>query len=835
LSERSVLHTIAQDLRYAVRMLWKNPGFAVVSVLTLALGIGANTAIFSMVDAVLFRPLPIAKPGEVVRVAEGTTRHAATWWPFTSFPAYLDYRDQSAVFSSLAAYVDRFPVNLSAPAPRLTADRVDAGMVTGNYFQTLGVPAEIGRTIRPDDDLSGAAPVVMLSYECWRTRFHFDRSVLGSSLIVDGQQFTVVGISKPGFGGVGFENLPEVWLPMAYAFQIDPLLRTEIPHQDQAFMPFGVVGRLKPGVTVAQAQAQLDVAGAQRGAGQPDARYGPNWTRPWPVLVPATDAARGDRPHFALLVLSVVLVVLLIACADVSGMLLARSEARQKELAIRLALGAPRSRIVSMQLTEGLLVSILGAVLGCVVAAWSAHLLAASTQLILPIPLERAASVLDLRVLVFTAAAAVMAGIVSSLAPALRYSRSHLALAIQGETRAVRAISRRISLQGLLVVMQIAASVILLVGAGLLVRTLRQASQIHLGFDPDHTVAASTDPIRQGYSKAASAALLDPLLDGLRAQPGVTTAAIGQLPLRGSHSTVVVMEGHHSSAKEQEWVQFMGVSPGYFETLGIPLLRGRDFTRADNHDGAGLAIINQAIAQTFWPSQDPVGKHIEHVGPRDQTFEIIGVAGNVAQPDLRRSPLDTVYVPVAQAYLMFPWQPDISLLARTTGDPQTIVPAVRNAIAGVDPRLPTFDVRTLRDQLATTLAEERFLGKLLLVVAILATILSAAGVYGLVSYATQRATQEFGIRMALGAQRSNVLWLVLQRSLILGLSGVAIGIAAALGLTRLLAHLLYGVSPNDPATFAAMGALMMTVTLLASYLPAHRATRVNPLVALRNE
>jgi putative ABC transport system permease protein len=830
--ERSMLQVLVQDLRYAARMLWKNPGFTAVAVLTLALGIGANTAIFSMVDIVLFRPLPITKPSEVVRLAEGKTKHAATWWPFTSFPAYLAYRDQNTVFSSLAAYVDRFPVNVSAA--RMSADRVDPGMVTGNYFQTLGVRAEIGRTIRPEDDLTGAAPVVMLSYEYWRNHFRLDGGALGTTLLVDGQPFTVVGVTPRGFGGVAYENLPEVWLPMTYAFQVDPLLRSEIPHKDEKFTPVGVVGRLKPGISLAHAQAQLDVVAAQIGAGSRDPE-GTRWTRPWPILVPAADAARRDRTYFSTLVLGIVLLVLLIACADVSGMLLARSEARQKEIAIRRALGAPRFRIISLQVMEGLLVSVLGAILGCLLAGWAARALLASRPVILPIPLERTASILEFRVLAFTALAALIAGIVSSLAPALRYSRSHLALMIQGETRVIRAAARRISLQSLLVVMQITASVILLAGAGLLVRTLWQASRIQLGFDPDHAVGASTDPIRQGYSKSASAALLDPLVDALRAQPGVASAAIGRLPLQGGVGTVVVMEGQRSSSKEQEWVQLTGVTPGYFDTLGIPLLRGRDFTHADNHDGAGLAIINQAIAQAFWPNQEPIGKHIEHVGPHADTLEIIGVAGNVAPADLRGSPVHTVYIPAAQAYLMFPWQPDITLLARTSGDPQSLVPVLRNAIASVDPGLPMFHVRTMREQLATTMARERFLGRLLLVVAVLATVLSAAGVYGLVSYATQRATQELGVRMALGAQRSNVFWLVLRRGLILGLSGVTLGLGSALALRRLLISLLYGVSPSDPVTFAAVGMLMMVVALLACYLPARRATQVDPMVSLRSE
>lgn len=827
-----MLENIFQDFHYSARMLWKNPGFTFVAVLTLALGIGANTAIFSIIDVLLFRPLPVSKPDQLVRIFSGETRGNAGWG-FISLPEFQDYRDQSAVFSGLAAYVDRFPANVSAG--KFGTERVDAGMVTGNYFQLLGASAELGRTLLAADDQKGAAPVVMLGHQFWQRHFPSDASVLGSQILIDGQWFTVVGVTSAGFGGVSFENFPQIWIPLSYGVQVDPLLKSQIPLNHKSFVPFAVAGRLKTGISAVQAQAQMDILAEQLGAGKPDASEGPDWKRAWPVLVPVTQAARQGNSHFSFLLLGIVVLVLLIACADLAGLMLARAETRQKEIAVRLALGASRRRIMMLHLSETLLVSGLGAVLGCMFAGWATRLIVLTAPPALDLPLDRAASVLDLRVLAFTGLVALASALISAMAPALRYSRTELLLGIKSDSGRSSAVGRSFSAQAALVVMQVAASVLLLVGAGLLTRTLRHASQVSLGFDPEHTAIASTDLIRQGYEKNAAANLLGPLLDSLQAQPGVESAALGTPPMGADMSTSVKIEGHNSNNGKRVGIRGSRVSPGYFKTVGIPLLSGRDFTRSDSASAPGVALVSDSFARKYWPHESALGKHIEHVGIHDQTFEVVGIVGDTANQDLRREPPAMAYFPLDQSYLMFPWQPDVSMLARGPGDSSQLVGSIRRAVAGVNSALPVFRVRTLKEQVATTLGQERFLARLLLIFALVAVTLAAAGVFGLMSYSTERATHDFGIRIALGAQSWHVLWLVLKKGLMLAAVGLVFGLGAALGLTRLLASLLFGVSPTDALTFIVVAALTLMVALLACYLPARRATLVDPLVALRNE
>jgi predicted permease len=827
-----MLENILQDLRYGARMLWKNPGFTLVAVLILALGIGANTTIFSIVDVVLFRPLPVSESRELVRIFGGATRGSAEWG-FVSLPAFQQYREHNDAFSGLAAYLDRFPANVSAG--KFGTERVDAGMVSGNYFQLLGATAEFGRTLLSEDDSKGASPVAMLGYQFWKRHFPADSSVLGSQILIDGQWFTVVGVTRPGFGGVSFENFPEIWIPLTQGVQIDPLLKSQIPQNHESFAPFAIVGRLRSGVSAAQAQAQLDTLAERLGAGKPDPVEGPDWKRPWPVLVPLTEAARQANAQVSFLLLGIVALVLLIACADVAGLMLARSETRQKEIAVRLALGGSRQRIMMLHLSEALLISGLGTVVGFSFAGWATRLIVLTAPSALDLPLDRASSILDLRLLVFTGLVALASALISALAPALKYSRSDLVRGIKSGSGRSTAVGHGFPAQAVLVVMQVAASVLLLVGAGLLTRTLWHASQVRLGFDPEHTVSASTDLIRQGYDKKVAATLLDPLLDSLRAQPGVESAALGPPPMAGNMWTSVKLEGHVTGEGKKEGILGSRISPDYFKTVRIPLLRGRDFTRFDSANAPGAAIVSDSFARKYWPREGALGKHIEQVGIHDQTFEIVGIVGDTANQDLRREPPAIVYLPLDQSYLMFPWQPDVSLLARGQGGSGQLIASIRKAVAGVNTALPVFRARTLKEQVASTLGQERFLARLLLVFALIAVALAAAGVFGLMSYSTARATHDFGVRMALGAQTGHVLWLVLKKGLALAVLGLALGLSAALWLTRLVAALLFGVSRNDLATFFAVGAVTLLVALVACYLPARRATRVDPLEALRAE
>ncbi len=708
-------------------------------------------------------------------------------------------------------------------------------MVTGNYFHLLGATPEFGRNFLVDDDEKGASPVVMLGYQFWKRHFPSDTSVLGSQVLIDGQWFTVVGVTPPGFGGVSFENFPEIWIPLTQGVQLDPLLKSQIPLNRKSFVSFAVVGRLKPGVSLTQAQAQLDTLAERIGAGKPDPAEGPDWKRPWPVLVPVTQAARQTNTQFSLLLLGIVALVLLIACADVAGLMLARSETRQKEIAVRLALGGPRVRIMMLHLSEVLLIAATGAVLGCVFANWATRLIILTAPPTLDLPLGRASSILDVRVLAFTGIVALASALISAVVPALKYSRSDLLHRIKSDSGRSSAVGHGFSSQAVLVVMQVAASVLLLVGAGLLTRTLWHASQVRLGFDPKHAVFSSTDLIRQGYDKNAAVNLLGPLLDSLQAQPGVESAALGTPPMGADMSTSVKIEGHDSGDGKRQGIRGSRVSPGYFKTVGIPLLNGRDFKRSDSANGPGVAIVSESFARKYWPNEHALGKHIEQVGIHDQTFEIVGIAGDTANQDLRREPPAVAYFPLEQTYLMFPWQPDVSMLVRGPGDTEHLVGSIRRAVADVDAALPVFRIRTMKEYVAGALGQERFLARLLLVFALIAVTLAAAGVFGLISYSTARATHDFGIRIALGAQSGHVLWLVLKKGLVLAAFGLALGLGAALWLTHLVVSLLFGVSRNDALTFIAVAALTLLVALVACYLPARRATRVNPLEALRTE
>jgi predicted permease len=821
-----MISDIFQDFRYSARVLRKNPVFTLIAAVTLALGIGANTAIFSIIDVLAFRPLPVTKPHELMRIfggePKGNPQSATIAWP-----TFQAYREHTTAFTGLAAYVDRFPVNLSAG--KFGGERLDAGMVTGNYFQLLGINAAKGRTLLPQDDQPGAPPAIVLGYRFWRRHFSDSSNALGTQVSINGQSFTVVGIAPQEFGGISFETFPEVWIPMSHAFEIDPILKSQIPLGHESFAPFGAIGRLKPGVTPARAQAQLESIASQRGAGKTIAAEG-GFTPPWPALVSVTDAARQTTAQMSFLLLGIVTLVLFIACVDVAGLMLARSEARQKEIAVRMALGASRTRIAALHISEALLISGVGATFGLLLANWGTQLLLHVAPEAMSLPLRRTSSVLDIRVLAFTAIVALASAFISTLLPAFKYSRPDLPLAIRDDSWRAKLTGRKLSAQSVLVVMQIAASVLLLTGAGLLTRTLWHASQIRLGFRPEHTVVASVDLIRQGYDKNAAANMLDRFLDSLRAQPGVEAAALGDPPLQPSMTTTVDMGAHQGQS-----IQLSRVSSGYFTTVGIPLVSGRDFAFSDAANAPGVAIVTESLARKYWPRESALGKHIENVGIHDQSFEVIGVVGDTAASNVRRESTGIVYFPLSQSYLMFPWQPNITLLAHGPADTSQLTTSIRNAVSSVDSTLPIFHVRTLNDQVAEVIGREKFLARLLQIFSLLAVTLAVAGVFGVTSYTTERSIHDFGIRMALGAQRAHVLWLVLRKGLIFSMAGVAVGVGASFWLTRLLVSALFGVTPHDPATFIAVSAAIVVITLGACYLPARRATRVDPMVALRAE
>lgn len=813
-----------RNVRYAVRALAKSPGFTIGAVLALALGIGANTAIFSLVDAALFRPLPVDRPRELVRLLSSDKKHQNL--SNHSYPVYTDYRDQASAFAGLAAYADAEPAHLSTGLGK--PERVISALVTGNYFRVLGVRPALGRLLADEDDRArGGHPVVVLSHSTWRQRFGADGSAIGRVIRINGHPFTIVGVAPRGFTGVGLTSVPELWMPIAMVQQVSPVLAENVWTRRLSWLD--IVGRLKPNVTIARAQAELDTIATRRAA-TPEGRFDP-----WGVVRPASAAALdpyGDenaQAHTSWVLLAVVGLVLLIACANASGLLLVRAERRQREVAIRLAIGASRGDVVRQLLVESVLLAALGAAAGVLVAAWAIDLIELSDFLAAA---ESASPLLDWRVLTFTTTVALAVGVLFGLAPALRASRTDLVPALKSETPVFTLRARRVSVRHLFVVAQVGLSVVLLTGTGLLLRTLWKASAVNPGFDPDNAIVASVDLARQGYSEAAGPAVFDRLLARVRVLPAVRSAALGRsVPIVQSGMRVTVEpEGFQSTDGKPLNVDYNVVTPAYFQSLGIPLLRGRDFADHDRATSAPVAIVNDTFARRFWPNQDPIGKRVGGLGPGDAEADIVGIVRTAKYRSLREPATSVVYVPLTQAYL-----PRMTILLRTRGEPRAVLPALVSAVEEIDKDLPLFGVRTLRDQMGIALAQERTLARLFGAFALLALVLAATGLYSVVAYTTELRTREFGIRMALGAQPGDVRRLVLGQGVALSMVGLVVGLAASAPLTRFVDRLLFGVTPLDAASFTgACGALLVSC-LAAAHLPARRATHIDPAAALRAE
>ncbi|HKE19301.1 MAG TPA: ABC transporter permease [Kofleriaceae bacterium] len=833
----STAETVWQDIRYGMRGLRRSPAFTAVAVLTLALGIGATAAIFSLIDAALLRPLPGDRPDELVAIY--TSDYSGPLYGGSSYPDYVDFRDGNELLAGLVAYRPT-PLSLGADgpgAPSAASKRVFGEIVSGSYFSMLGVRPRPGRGFLPDEDRTpGTHPVVVLSHGLWQRRFAGDPTVIGRSVRLNGHPFTVVGVAPRGFSGLLRGFAADLWVPMMMQGQAVPGSEDLTERGARGLL---VMGRLRPGVTIEQARSRFQAIAAELHRAHRD-----SWTdvrgRPRAItLVAESDArifpqARGPVVAFMALFMTAVGLVLLIACASVANLLLARASARRKELAVRFALGARRARLVRQLLTESSILASLGGIAGLCLAMWGLDLLMAFKP---PVPVPVA---LDLgvgwRVIAFTAGVTLLSTLLIGATPALAASRPDLATALKDDTGAVGAGGRRVRLRRALVVAQVTLSLVLLIGSGLFLRSLQRAGAIALGFDPRNLVAMSVDLQLQGYEEARGRDFYRQLLERVRALPGVTSASLAtQLPLGLFSGTRrgITIAGHAALPGEDPEVDTATVGPDYFETLRIPIVRGRAFGKRDAPGAPGAVIVNQAFARRYWPGRDALGQHIQLGGggdPGTPSLEVVGVAADGKYVTLGEDPRPFFYLPLDQDYAS-----SATLVVRTASDAGAAISSVQSAVHELDPNLPVYDAKTVTDHLALSLLPARMAGAVLGIFGLVALALAALGLYGVVAYSVSQRTREIGVRLALGARRRDILHLIVGEGLRLTALGVALGLPLAAAATRLLSGLLYGVSASDPVTFAAITILLVAVALLACSLPAWRAARVEPMTALHHE
>ena len=810
------MQTLLQDLRYGLRMLAKNPGFTAVAVLTLALGIGANTAIFSVIHAVLLRPLPYRDSDRVVVVGQGWMGGAGDFSPAD----FLDVRAQNHSFEQMAA-TREWSFNLSAGD---RPERVIGDVVTTNLFSLLGVEPVMGRGFTPEDGGQRANRVVVLSYGLWQRHFGGNTGVFGGKISLNGEPFTVVGVMPRGFG---YPLGAELWVPPTFAVPAHPLRENDDPARMRGSHYFEVIARLRPSVTLERARADLAVVFQNVARAHSDSDL--NGAKPW-VNTLHEEEVGNVRPAL-LILLGAVGLVLLIACANVANLLLARGASRSKELAVRTALGASRRRMIRQLLTESVLLALVGGTLGILLAVWGSAPLAA---LLPPSLRDFAPLTADLRVLGFSLLLSLLAGVTFGLAPALSATRPKLAETLkEGGRSSLVGGSRRD--QDLLVIAETALALVLLVGAGLLLRSFVRLLAVDEGFDPDHVLTLQVSlPHARYLEPAARVNFVNRVLAIVKALPGVQAASVAtRLPLNPGGSTrSILIEGRTYPPErpgEEITPSYSVVSPEFYSVLHIPLLKGRAFTEADDAQAGRVFVVNRTMAKTFWAGEDPIGKRIR-MGTDEKWSEVVGVVGDVQQRQLGELPKPMVYAPYAQD----PW-PFMDIAVRTSTDPLSQVSSVRGAVLSVDSQEPVYNIATMEEIVSRSASGQRFNVILLGLFAALALCLTAIGVFGVTSFAVTQRRQEIGVRMALGARREDVLKMVVWHGMTLALVGVTIGVTGALGLSRFLSSLLYGVKPTDLATFAGVPLILLAVELLACYIPARRASKVDPMVALRYE
>jgi predicted permease len=889
------MQTLWQDFRYGLRLLAKSPGFTAVAVLTLALGIGANTAIFSLIDAVMLRSIPVKDPqslvvfnwlanknpdyhgysyyGDCARMPKGEHGGCAF-----SMPLFKAMRTQANVFSGIAAFAGPMEFDLSGNGP---ASIARGEMVSGDFFSTLGVNTILGRPLGPADDLPNAPPSIVLSYSYWQSAFGSDRRAVGNTVRINNVPAEVVGVASPQFTNLAPGKTQDFFLPISAAPQVDP---QRFGNQNRLNDPYSIwlvmVGRLKPSVPVGQAQAAASVIfrNEMLHGAKPLSKAADN---PRIALASVQDGLSGWRGYMSSLLFVMMIAVgaiLLIACANVAGLMLARSAARQKEMAVRLALGAGRARVIRQLLTESVMLSTAGGALGILLAVWGVHAITALVRSGSDQPFGFVVAP-DWRVLAFILGLTFLTGILFGLAPAFRGTRVDLTPALKENASSMPAGTRHLArwfrLSDALVVAQVALSILVLAGAGLLVRTLHNLHDVNPGFDTENVLLFGINPQLIGYKDAKIAQLFLDLRERFAALPGVISASYSSDALLSGSlwSTDFHLDGAPKDGNVTANV--MAVGSQFFSTLHIPMMAGRGFISSDfvsaaatraaeqtaqqdwekamaaaasgtagaswspksQPPGTQLApipiIVNETFARKYFPKESPVGRHIggyqsdDPLGALDPGYMVVGICGDAKYQDLRSKIEPTMYRPFTGGGAHFE--------LRTAADPASLISAVRSVVARADENLPLFDVRTQTQQIEQILSQERMMAQISSFFALLALALACIGLYGLLSYEVVRRTREIGIRMALGAQQADVLKLVVAQGILLAIVGAIVGVAAALAVTRFLSSMLFGVKPSDPATFVAIAVLLALVALAASYIPARRATRVDPMVALRYE
>jgi putative ABC transport system permease protein len=820
------METLWQDVRFGLRMLVKNPGFTAIAILTLALGIGANTAIFSVVNSFLFRPLPVQNQDRLAVIAVQTGPDSVP--AEVSYPDYCDYREQSDAFTDISAY----SLNLVGLGSAGHADRLIASYVTSNYFSMLGIRPALGRMISPGEgDAPKTGAVVVLGHHYWEQRFGSDPSVIGRSVSLNGQPFTIIGVVPKDFRGLFPVVEMDAYVPigMIEASSLRPSFFTDRNRHEMH-----VYGLLKPGVTLRRAEASLSVIAQRLAQLFPQADQGQTVSVVPERLARPTPSAGRSLPIAAGAFMVLVGLVLLVACVNVANLLLARAAARRKEFAIRSAMGAGRIRLIRQSLTETILLALAGGAGGALLGNWVCHALETLRPLgDFPIRFNLS---FDWRVFSYVSGIALLAGIVAGLVPALRVSRTDLNETLCESGRGATGDGGRHPIRNILVIAQVAGSLVLLVAAGLFMRSLARAKSIDLGFNPHNLLNVGLDPGLQGYDQPRAEAFFRDLLRRVKSLPGVESASFAYTVPMNYYSTgsQVYAEGQAIAAPNRKTpdAAYNVVSPDYFSVMRISILEGRAFTDADTATASHVAIVNQVMAARLWPNQDPIGRKFSTQSANGPFITVVGVARNSRNNDLMDPPDIYFYEPFAQNYMA-----THVLQLRSTLPPESLIPAVEAQVRELDPGLPVFDVMPMERTLAGVN------GYFLFHVGVgfagvlggLGMLLAVVGLYGVVSFSANRRTHEIGIRMALGAQPGDIFTLVLRQAVVLVATGIGLGVIGALAVTRLLSSLLMGVAPYDPLTFASVAAVLVVVALVACFLPARRAARLDPSTALRYE